>query len=68
MYDNKAPHLLRVEEAAEYLNLKPSTVRAWLLRRKLPCVRVGVRAVRIPLEALEKLVSSNTIPAREQTS
>jgi excisionase family DNA binding protein len=57
--------LLRVEEAAEFLNVKPSTIRAWLLRRKLPCVRVGQRAVRIPLAALEKLITENTIPAKE---
>jgi excisionase family DNA binding protein len=56
--------LLRVEEAAEFLNVKPSTIRAWLLRRKLPFVRVGARAVRIKLEALEGLISQNTIPAR----
>jgi len=66
MHDNKARHLLRVEEAAEYLNVKPSTIRAWLLRRKLPFVRVGARAVRVPLAALDKLVSGNTIPAREE--
>ncbi len=58
--------LLRVEEAAELLNVKASTIRAWLLRRKLPRVRIGQRAVRIPLEALEKLIADNTIPAREQ--
>ena len=34
---NKAEkRLLRVEEAAEFLNVKPSTIRAWLLRRRLP--------------------------------
>lgn len=56
--------LLRVEEAAELLNVKPSTVRAWLLRRKLPRVRIGQRAVRIPREALEELIAEGTIPAR----
>jgi excisionase family DNA binding protein len=60
----KISRLLRVDEAADYLNVKPSTIRAWLLRRKLPRVRVGDRAVRIPLEALERLVTENTIPAR----
>jgi excisionase family DNA binding protein len=60
-----APRLLRVEEAAAFLNVKPSTVRAWLLRRRLPRVRVGTRSIRIPLEALEKLIADNTIPARE---
>jgi excisionase family DNA binding protein len=58
--------LLRVEEAADYLNIKPSTVRDWLLKRKLPRVYVGNRAVRIPLEALEQLITENTVPAREK--
>jgi excisionase family DNA binding protein len=62
---NLTLRLLRVEEAAEFLNVKPSTIRAWLLRRRLPFVRVGKRAVRIPLEALEGLISENLIPARE---
>ena len=57
--------LLRVEEAAEYLNVRPSTIRAWLLRRRLPRVQIGTRAVRIPLPALERMVEANTIPARE---
>jgi excisionase family DNA binding protein len=57
--------LLRVEEAADVLNIKPSTVRAWLLKRKLRCVHVGGRAVRIPLDALEQLVAENTVPALE---
>ncbi len=59
--------LLRVEQAAELLNVKPSTIRAWLLRRKLPKVRVGARAVRIPRDSLEKMIAENTVPAREGT-
>jgi excisionase family DNA binding protein len=57
--------LLTVGEAAEALNLKVSTIRAWLLRRKLPRVNCG-RAVRIPAEAILKFIAENTIPAREE--
>jgi excisionase family DNA binding protein len=57
--------LLTVAEAAEALNLKVSTVRAWLLRRKLPRVNCG-RAVRIPAEAIAEFIERNTIPAREE--
>lgn len=57
-------NLLTVAEAAEALNLKVSTVRAWLARRKLARVNCG-RAVRIPAEAIEKFIAENTIPARE---
>lgn len=54
--------LLNVQEAADQLGIKPATVRAWLLRRKLPCVHVG-RAVRIPAEAITEFIERNTIPA-----
>lgn len=56
--------LLRVTEVAERLALKESTVRAWLLRRRLPLVKCG-RAVRIPAEAVEEFIRRNTVPARE---
>jgi excisionase family DNA binding protein len=57
--------LLTVVEAAEALNLKPSTIRAWLLRRKLPRVNCG-RAVRVPVEAIAQFIERNTVPAKEE--
>jgi len=57
--------LLTVKQAAEVLGLKVATIRAWLLRRKLPRVNCG-RAVRIPAEAIQKFIDENTIPAREE--
>jgi excisionase family DNA binding protein len=58
------PKLLSVKEASELLALKPATIRAWLLRRKLPRVNCG-RAVRIPADAIAQFIERNTIPARE---
>jgi excisionase family DNA binding protein len=58
-------NLLTVAETAEALNIKISTVRAWLLRRKLPRVNCG-RAVRIPAEAIEQFIERNTIPAKAE--
>jgi excisionase family DNA binding protein len=57
--------LLRVEEAANLLAVKPSTVRAWLLRRRIGKVRIGRRAVRIPTGEVERIIAEGTIPARE---
>jgi len=56
--------LLTVAESAEALNLKISTVRSWLAKRKLPRVNCG-RAVRIPAEAIAEFIERNTVPARE---
>jgi excisionase family DNA binding protein len=59
--------LLSVNEAAQALAVKPSTIRAWRIRRKnLPFVQCG-RAVRIPSDAIEKFIRENTVPAREVT-
>jgi len=56
--------LLTVPQAAEALAVKPSTIRAWLLRRKITRVNCG-RAVRIPSDVIEKFIRDNTLPARE---
>jgi excisionase family DNA binding protein len=56
--------LLTVQQAADVLGLKVSTIRAWVSRRKLPRVNCG-RAVRIPAEAIAEFIERNTIPAKE---
>jgi excisionase family DNA binding protein len=53
--------LLRVQEVAERLNVRQSTIRAWLLQRRLPYVKVG-RCVRIPIDAIDRLINENTVP------
>jgi excisionase family DNA binding protein len=58
-------NLLNVSEAAHSLGLKPATLRAWILHRKIEFVRVG-RAVRIPARAIHEFIERNTIPARER--
>jgi excisionase family DNA binding protein len=49
-------NLLNVEQAAEFLGLKPSTIRSWIVRRRISYVKLGDRAVRIRLSDLEALV------------
>ena len=57
-------NLLNVNEVAHLLGLKPATLRAWILLRKIEFVRVG-RAVRIPRKSVDEFIERNTIPARE---
>jgi len=57
--------LLSVPEVAERLAIKESTVRAWLLLRRLEYVRVGKRSVRIPLSEVTRIIAEGTVPARE---
>ncbi len=66
MNRQKLGDLLRVEEFAALLNIKPATVRAWLLRRAIASVRISKRAIRIPASEVDRLVAEGTIPAREK--
>jgi excisionase family DNA binding protein len=60
--------LLTVTQAAEALAVKPSTIRAWRMKRKyLDFVLCG-RAVRIPAESVEQYIRRNTIPARPEVT
>lgn len=61
----KRGKLLRVVEVAERLNLRESTVRSWLHEGRLPRVKIGRKAVRIPEEAVEKIIrqGSEEVPA-----
>jgi excisionase family DNA binding protein len=56
--------LLRVSQFAKDSNMRESTVRAWLLQRKLSFIRLGGRSIRIPKSELARLVDEGTVPAR----
>ena len=62
--DNKIdlPRLLNVTEAASLLRLRVSTVRAWVLQRRVPFVKLGGRVL-FRRSDLEKLIESSVQPA-----
>jgi excisionase family DNA binding protein len=55
--------LLTVDEAAEFLGIRPSTVRANILRMKMPYVKIG-RCVRLKISDLTSIIEKGTHPAR----
>ncbi len=55
--------LLKVNECAELVNLKPATIRRWLLLRKLCAVKLG-RSVRIPASEAQRLIAEGLRPRR----
>jgi excisionase family DNA binding protein len=57
--------LLTVQEAARYLGLTVSCLRAWILKRRIASVRLG-RAVRIPYSEIERLIEEGYVPARPE--
>ena len=58
--------LLSVQEAAERLGVKVSTVRAWIFQGRLERVKLG-RAVRLRSDYIEQLIRESTVPERSLT-
>jgi excisionase family DNA binding protein len=56
--------LLTVAESAAMLRLKPSTVRAWILAKRIPYVKLGGR-VFLRRSDCEVLIAASVVPARE---
>jgi excisionase family DNA binding protein len=57
--------LLNVNQVADSLGLKPSTIRAWIAQRRIAVARIG-RSVRVPEDEIRRLIEEGTIPARKQ--
>ena len=58
--------LITIREAAERLGLKESTIRKYILKRQIAYVKPSIRAVRIPIEELERILSAGLRPAIPQ--
>jgi hypothetical protein len=52
----KEPLAVSVNETAHLLGLKPSTIRAYLLRRKILGVKIG-RRIMIPMDTVRRIAS-----------
>ena len=59
--------LITIREAAIRLGLKESTIRKYILKRQIAYVKPSVRAVRIPIEELERILAAGLRPAIPQT-
>jgi excisionase family DNA binding protein len=55
--------LLDVPETADFLHLKESTVRSWILKKRLPHVKLG-RKVFLRRCDLRDLITSSLVPAK----
>ena len=56
--------LLSPPEAARALGVKLSTIRAWILNKKIPYVKLGGKLVRFRRTDIERFIAGNVVPAK----
>jgi excisionase family DNA binding protein len=60
--------LLNVSETAEFLGLKESTIRSWILNRRIKYVKMGSRVFVRQSDAQEVIESSVVYPTGQQAA
>jgi excisionase family DNA binding protein len=60
--------LLTVTEAADCLRLKVSTIRAWVLRRRIPFIKLGGKRVFFRRADLDALIKASIVPAKRDAA
>ena len=60
-----ADEILDVHGAAEFIGVKPATIRAWCRHRKLPFFKAG-RCVRFRRNWLEQFIEGRTVHAANE--
>jgi excisionase family DNA binding protein len=57
--------LLTVQETAAALRLSVSTIRAWILHRRIPFVKLHNKAIRFRRADIDALIAASVVPAGE---
>ncbi len=57
--------LITAQEAARFLSLSVSTIRAWTSQRRIPFIKLNGKAVRYRREDLERMISAGEHPLRD---
>ena len=64
---NEGSSLLDISETADLLRLKESTIRSWILKRRIPFVRLG-RRVFVRRVDCDRLIDQSIVAPLQQQS
>lgn len=57
--------LLTVAEAADFFRVQVTTIRAWVLKKKIPYVKLGGKRVLFRREDLDNVIQSSLVAAAQ---
>ncbi len=56
--------LLTISEVAVLLRLSVSAIRAWVLQRRIPYIKLQNKAIRFRRADIDALIASSSVPAK----
>jgi len=62
------PAMLTVEEVAAQLGMKVSTIRLWVLERRIEYCKPGGKSVRIPQIEVDRIIEQSRVARRKSAS
>jgi excisionase family DNA binding protein len=64
-YEHGQEELLTAAQVAKIFGLKIPTIRTWIAKRRLPSVRLGDRAIRVPANSVREMIQRGYTPAAD---
>jgi excisionase family DNA binding protein len=61
---NEESQLLTVPEFAQMLRISVATVRAWVMHRRVPFIKLGDKAIRFRRSDVEEMLASSFVAAK----
>ncbi len=58
MAESKNDNYIGIEEAAEYLGVKTSTIRSWIKKKNMPFHRIGGKLLKFKRSEIDEWVDS----------
>jgi excisionase family DNA binding protein len=62
---NEETRLLKIDDFAAALGIKPSCAKRWIFERRIASVKVGRRLIRIPASEIDRIVLAGFRPAAQ---
>lgn len=63
---NEQDEIMTEAQAAEYLSVKPRTIRAWRMTRKLPYLKLTARTLRYKKSKIDEWLTQFSVKQVEQ--
>lgn len=68
MVDQSIDKYIKIDEVADYLGVRPSTIRAWIKSKGMPHYRVGGKLLKFKRSEIDKWINTGESAKVDETN